>query len=249
VWKDIIRFHWIYWPAMLKSAWYELPKNILTTGFFTVDWQKISKSLWNAIDPVEFSNKYSKDLLALYLLSSFNIWQDWDFDQKQAILTYNAKLANNLWNLVNRVVVLSLKLQENSWILDWESNQNWLIKYIKSFDKNLKEYNLKKSIDESFKFLDEINNYTTEKEPWKTIKENENETTKVLYIIAEWLRQVGLNLYVFFPEKMTEMFEKLGLQNYKNRLENWDLEKLREEKVIFEIKEKWNNLFERIDIK
>ena len=249
VWKDIIRFHWIYWPAMLKSAWYELPKSILTTGFFTVDWQKISKSLWNAIDPVEFSNTYSKDLLTLYLLSSFNIWQDWDFDQKQAILTYNAKLANNLWNLVNRVVVLSLKLQENSWILDWESNQNWLIEYIKSFDKNLKEYNLKKSIDESFKFLDEINNYTTEKEPWKTIKENENETTKVLYIIAEWLRQVGLNLYVFFPEKMTEMFEKLGLQNYKNRLENWDLEKLREEKVIFEIKEKWNNLFERIDIK
>jgi methionyl-tRNA synthetase len=61
---------------MLKSAGYELPKNILTTGFFTVDGQKISKSLGNAIDPVEFSEKYSKDLLTLYLLSSFNIGQD-----------------------------------------------------------------------------------------------------------------------------------------------------------------------------
>ncbi len=272
VWKDIIRFHWIYWPAMLKSAGYELPKKILTTGFFTVDWQKISKSLWNVIDPVEFSKKYSKDLLTLYLLSSFNIGQDWDFDQKQAILTYNAKLANNLGNLVNRVIVLSLKLQ-TSWILNqqgslapckslnqgskdpcWQNSQGakdpcWQIDFIKNFDKNLENYNLKQSLDLSFKYLDEINNYTTEKEPWKIIKENEEETVEILYTIAEWLRQVGLNLYVFFPEKMIEMFEKLGLKNYKIRLENGELEKLREEKVIFEIKEKGKNLFDRIDVK
>jgi len=256
VWKDIIRFHWIYWPAMLKSAGYELPKKILTTGFFTVDWQKISKSLWNAIDPVEFSEKYSKDLLTLYLLSSFNIGQDWDFDQKQAVLTYNAKLANNLGNLVNRVVVLSLKLNNlltpSVGIKDFSSpdKENWgLLSYIKNFDINLKNYNLKNSIDESFKFLDELNNYTTEKEPWKTIKEDEEGTREVLYTIAEWLRQVWLNLYTFFPEKMSEMFEKLGLQDYKQRLENWELEKLRTESIVFEIKEKWNNLFERIDVK
>jgi methionyl-tRNA synthetase len=59
---------------------------------------------------VQFSEEYSKDLLTLYLLSSFNIGQDGDFDQKQAVLTYNAKLANNFGNLVNRVVVLTLKL-------------------------------------------------------------------------------------------------------------------------------------------
>jgi len=108
--KDIIRFHAIYWPAMLLSAGYALPKHILTTGFFTVDGQKISKSLGNVIDPVAFSEKYSRDMLTLYLLSSFNIGQDGDFDQKQALLTYNAKLANNLGNLVNRVVVLALKI-------------------------------------------------------------------------------------------------------------------------------------------
>ncbi len=87
----------------------KLPKNILTTGFFTVDWQKMSKSLWNVIDPVEYSEIYSKDVLTLYLLSGFNIWYDWDFDNKQALFIYNAKLANNFGNLENRVVVLSLK--------------------------------------------------------------------------------------------------------------------------------------------
>ncbi len=248
VWKDIIRFHGIYWPAMLKSAWYELPKNILTTGFFTVDWQKISKSLGNAIDPVEFSEKYSKDLLTLYLLSSFNIGQDWDFDQKQAILTYNAKLANNLGNLLNRVVVLSLKLPHPNPLLKGERTIWELDNYIKNFDESLKNYNLKNAIDESFKFLDELNNFTTEKEPWKLIKTDEEKTREILYTIAEWLRQVALNLYVFFPEKMIELFEKLGLNDYKNRLENWELEKLREEKTIFKIKEKGKPLFERFDI-
>ena len=249
VWKDIIKFHGIYWPAMLKSAWLELPKKILTTGFFTIDWQKISKSLWNAIDPVEFSEKYSKDMLTLYLLSSFNIGQDWDFDQKQAILTYNAKLANNLWNLLNRVVVLSLKLKENPWVLDLENIlEEEKNNYIKDFNEAIKNYNLKNSLDLSFSFLDYLNDFATKKEPWKIIKEDEKKAREILYTIAEWLRQVALNLYVFFPEKMTELFEKLGLKDYKKRLENWELENLRKQKTIFKITEKGKNLYERFDL-
>lgn len=251
VWKDIIRFHAIYWPAMLMSAGYELPKQILTTGFMTVDWQKISKSLWNVIDPVEFSEKYSKDLLTLYLLTAFNIWQDWDFDQKQAVLMYNAKLANNLWNLLNRVVVLSLKL-ENPLVLKWElSNSNLgFSEYNSNFNKNINEFNLKISLDETFKFLDSLNNFTTEKEPWQTIKDDskQEETREVLYTIAEWLRQVWLNLYAFFPEKMWEMFSKLGLEWYVEQLEDWKLEELRNKKETFKIKEKWEALFNRVEI-
>ncbi len=262
--KDIIRFHGIYWPAMLKSAWYELPKQILTTGFFTINWQKISKSLWNAIDPVEFTKKYSKDLLTLYLLSSFNIWQDWDFDEKQAVLAYNAKLANNLWNLLNRVVVLSLKLSEKAWELFWEiltdkeeivdlqKINNWLSKKVvlQEFEENMDKYDLKKSLEINFFTLDLLNDFITKSEPWQTIKQEEKteETRQVLYIVAEWLRQVWLNLYTFFPEKITEMFEKLWLKNYKNILENWWFEELKNKVEIFKIIEKGNPLFERIEI-
>ena len=253
--KDIIRFHAIYWPAMLLSAWYELPKQILTTWFFTVDGQKISKSLWNVIDPVEFSQEYSKDLLTLYLLSSFNIGQDWDFDKKQAILTYNAKLANNLGNLVNRVVVLSLKLSESAWKLSPHPNPlpkgegiESLEKYCSDFDKLFKEYNLIWALDESFIFLDVLNKYADEKEPWKLIKEDEEKTREVLYTIAEWLRQVWLCLFAFFPEKMSEMFEKLWLENYREELEKWNLENLRNKTEVFNIKEKWEPLFKRFDV-
>lgn len=255
--KDIIRFHAIYWPAMLKSAWYELPKNILTTWYFTVDWQKISKSLWNVIDPVEFSAKYSKDLLTLYMLSSINIGQDGDFDQKQAILTYNAKLANNLGNLVNRVVVLTLKLD---WVLEkwlfienYKINAEQLLNIVELKSNNeqcFDEYLLKWVLDESFKYLDKLNKFADETQPWQTIKDETKleETKEVLYTIAEWLRQVWLALYPFFPEKMSEMFKKLWLEKYSERLEDGELEKLISETPIFEIKEKWENLFNRIEI-
>lgn len=278
VWKDILRFHAIFWPAMLKSAWYDLPKQILATGYFTIDWQKISKSLWNVIDPVEFTQKYSKDLLTLYLLSSFNIWQDWDFSEKQAILTYNSKLANNLWNLVNRVVVLALKLSEKNWILEIKNelnnfykineknekiyNNHYLInKYwlwaelwrtIESLylliNNYIKNYDLKWYLDNIFLFLDKLNKFAEEKKPRIMIKEDEEGTREVLYTLSEWLRQVWLCLYPFFPDKMGEMFEKLWLENYSEDLENWWLEELRNKTEIFKIKEKWEVLFKRFDI-
>ncbi len=247
--KDIIRFHAIYWPAMLKSAGYELPQQILTTGFFTVDGQKISKSLGNVIDPVEFSQEYSKDLLTLYLLGSFHIWQDGDFDQKQAILMYNAKLANNLWNLLNRVVVLALKL---GGVLDLQTqiNVTQMMKNIQTIHADFQNYNLKEVLDKVFVILDELNNFTTQKEPWQMIKDETklDETKEVLYTIAEWLRQVGLVLYPFFPEKMWEMFARLGLKDYVEQLESGKLTELTSQKVPFFITEKWEPLFSRFDV-
>lgn len=289
--KDIIRFHAIYWPAMLASAYHlweekdgvvhykntdlqKLPQNILTTWFFTVDGQKISKSLWNVIDPVEFSKKYSKDLLTLYLLSSFHIWQDGDFSEKQALLTYNAKLANNLGNLVNRVVVLALKIWGflEKWKLrryngismewdKWEYNNKYfsiesdnilekidVLKY--ELSEDFERFNLKWILDESFKFLDTLNKFADEKEPWQTIKDETKleETREVLYTIAEGLRQVWLALYPFFPEKMSEMFAKLGLEDYTEILEKGELQKLIEKTETFVIREKGEPLFLRFEV-
>lgn len=265
--KDIIRFHAIYWPAMLKSAWYELPKNILTTWFFTVDWQKISKSLGNVIDPVEFSQKYSRDLMSLYLLSAFPIGQDWDFSEEQAITMFNAKLANNLGNLLNRVLVLSLKIggelkkpkdlkyeaylyNENK---DWEIDNviwnplSWTNKLKRFTIKKFELYDLKWVLDDVFKYCDIINNYTTKEEPWKMISEwKTEEAEKVLYIIAEWLRNIAILFYPFFTEKMSEMLVRLWLEDYPQELEHWKMEELLARSETFKIKEKWEPLYMRI---
>lgn len=196
---------------MLLSAELVLPKQVLTTGFFTVDGQKISKSLGNVIDPVEFIKKYNKDLLVMYLLSSFHIGQDGDFSEKDAVLTYNAKLANNLGNLVNRVVVLTLKL--NSTLQESVNGEveKRLEETKSSFYGSFERYVLKDSLDAVFTFLDSLNKYVDEKAPWALIKDESNheEVKHILYTVAESLRQVGLFLYPFFPEKMSELFSKL----------------------------------------
>lgn len=194
-----------------------LPSQILTTGYFTVDGQKMSKSLGNVIEPIAYSEQYSKELLILYMLSGFPIGSDGDYSKKDAILTFNAKLANNLGNLVNRVVVLALKMDG---VLDARLSEIDDSYFALQIQKEFDAFHLKGVLDTAFKFLDEVNKYTDEKEPWKMIKDAElnKETLQVLSSIAESLRQVGFVLYPFFPEKMTEMFTKLGLSEYCERL-------------------------------
>lgn len=313
VWKDIIRFHAIFWPCMLASyfglweTWKDLklhykdsdriylPTTILTTWYFTVDWQKMSKSLGNVIEPVEYINTYSKDLLILYILSTLPIWLDWDYDKNQAIITFNARLANNLWNLLNRVIVLWLKIWgelknanssnfllkqtktcsnpnsdecQNSWVSEFAEKENysfisknleWKITlvwwdilwhipiYLEDVKKLFNEYNLKWVLDKVFEFCDILNNYTTKEEPWKMISEwNTEEAEKVLYIIAEWLRNIAILLYPFFTEKMSEMLLRLWLEDYPKLLEQWKMEELLARNETFIIKEKWEPLYMRI---
>jgi len=263
IWKDIVRFHAIFWPAMLASyfdLWEEkdwvlhykkednekLPTQILTGWFFTVDGQKMSKTIWNVIEPVWYSTEYSKELLTLYMLSAFSIWNDWDYDRKDAILNYNAKLANNFGNLLNRVVVLGGKL----WC-ELKAGQTQGIaptEYNKIFSQKLLKYDLKSALDETFIFLDSLNKYVDETKPWELIKNNTEKAEEVLFDLAEWIRQVWLNLYCFFPEKMGELFNRLGLENYVEELEKGILEELRNKKEIFKLEKKDWVLFEKFEL-
>ena len=107
--KDIARFHAIYWPAMLESAGLPQPQKEIVTGFFTIDGQKMGKSLGNAINPVEVVETYGRDALVFYLLHDIPIGTDGDFSTDRFQHTYDAILCNAWGNLVNRVVTLCVK--------------------------------------------------------------------------------------------------------------------------------------------
>jgi methionyl-tRNA synthetase len=140
---------------------------------------------------------------------------------------YNAKFANNFGNLLNRAVVLSLKLgidvslkRSNMDTKDVLHTQ--LQDYVEKFDTALKTFDLKSALDSTFKYLDEVNLFVTKKEPWNLLKYEDKleEFKEIIYITLESVRQVALNLYAFFPEKMLEVFRALNLPGYENRLEN-----------------------------
>ncbi len=109
--KDILKFHAILWPAMLKSAGLPLPAQVLVHGHFTVGGVKLGKSNGNAIDPLELKKKYPVDAIRYSLLTEFQLGNDGDFSVERLEALYNGVLGNNYGNLLNRVIHLSNKKQ------------------------------------------------------------------------------------------------------------------------------------------
>ena len=250
--KDIIRFHGIYWPAMLWSAGYEAPHKLLVTWYLTLDGQKISKSLGNVINPVEYIEKYFRDMLVLYLFSAFPIGEDGDFSQEQAILAYNAKLSNNLWNLLNRFIALSLKLE---WKISWIDASTMEAPFLgRDFDisksqtyKTLMEnYDLKWSLDFSFQYASEINKYVDDMAPWKISTDTDEwkeQLNEVLFYLVANLRRLAIMLLPFFDTKMRELLSRIGTP-YDDTLslsENLELSP-----TLFHVTEKWEPLYMRL---
>lgn len=240
--KDIVRFHGIYWPAMLWSAGYDAPKKLLTTGYFTVDGQKMSKTIGNVIDPVEYISEYSRDMLSLYLFSAFPIGEDGDFSHEQAVLMYNAKLSNNLWNLLNRFIALSLKLDgkiEGSVWKVWNKKIDVYTWFMDSCE-------LKNALELAFEYASEINKYVDENTPWKIsidTEEDRKNLEDILFILIANLRKIALMLLPFFGTKMRELLDRIGVP-YDDTITL--AENLFRDPSIFTVKEKGEPLYMRI---
>jgi methionyl-tRNA synthetase len=100
--KDILRFHAVYWPAFLLSAGIAPPLGVFAHGWWTVEGQKMSKSLGNVVDPYEMVGKYGADAFRYFLLREVSFGLDGDFSEKELIKRANSELADKLGNLLNR---------------------------------------------------------------------------------------------------------------------------------------------------
>jgi methionyl-tRNA synthetase len=105
--KDIIKFHCAIWPAMLMSAGLPLPKHVYAHGFWTVKGEKMSKSLGNVVDPVKLTEKYPLDAIRYFLIRQVPFGEDGDFSEEALVERLNNELADELGNLVNRVLTLA----------------------------------------------------------------------------------------------------------------------------------------------
>ena len=111
--KDILRFHAIFWPAFLLSANLKLPKKVFAHGWWTIDGEKMSKSLGNVIDPVYLVEKYGVDQIRYFLLREIPFGEDGNFSELSLIKRLNSDLTNDLGNLIQSIVFSSIKLDRN----------------------------------------------------------------------------------------------------------------------------------------
>jgi methionyl-tRNA synthetase len=168
--KDIIKFHAILWPAMLKSAGYEFPKTVLVHGFFTVNGQKIGKSNNNAINPIELAEKYGIDAVKYALLSEFKLGNDGDFSLERLQVKYDNDLGANWGNLHNRIHHLAGKYGITNENLA-DISDDTLRHELQNADT---QYNLHFARLELFEAIQTVNalaafgnKYLTEQKPWE----------------------------------------------------------------------------------
>lgn len=188
--KGITRFHAVYWPAFLLSAGLELPKTIFVHEYFTVNGQKMSKTIGNVIDPLDLLQTYSTDAIRYYFLASFSPFSDGDFSLERFKEVYNADLANGLGNLVARVAAMAKDLRINP----PKKSEEVSPEVKKLFQQR---YEFDQTLAKIWKRIKSCDVLINEKRVWKL--EGKEREEILLHLIAE-IRQIASDLTFLLPD-------------------------------------------------
>jgi methionyl-tRNA synthetase len=254
--KDILRFHTVYWPTMLLSAGIPLPKSVFAHGWWTVEGQKMSKSMGNAIDPAWLVEKFGVDAIRYFLLREVPFGLDGDFSFKALIHRINGDLANDLGNLLNRTMGMVNRYFDGVVPAFTEEGPEdkavveTIERVFREVDEHITNMAFNKALMTMWELVSALNKYIDETAPWALAKDEarKGRLGSVLYTVLDGMRLVSLLLYPFMPETAVKMRRQLGTKAELEKSDVAELRKIRTYESGHKLGEA-EQLFPRIDEK
>ncbi|HEY4896879.1 MAG TPA: methionine--tRNA ligase [Solirubrobacteraceae bacterium] len=212
--KDILRFHTVYWPALLMAAEIELPEHVFVHGFLLMEGEKMSKSLGNVLDPFAVIERFGADALRFYLLRDVPFGQDGSVSTAAFELRYESELANELGNLASRTIGMLERYRDgalSSGPLDPALAEDFA-GLAERVAGHIDRAELTLALEEIWQRVRRLNRYVEEQAPWRLAKEAERaeELDLVLRTLAEGLRTVTVLLWPYLPASAERLLAALG---------------------------------------
>ncbi|HZS40369.1 MAG TPA: methionine--tRNA ligase [Polyangia bacterium] len=206
--KEIIRFHAVYWPAFLMAADLPLPTTVFAHGWWTVDGEKMSKTLGNVVDPLKLSQDIGVDAFRYFVLREVPLGSDGDFSHEALITRYNAELCNDLGNLLNRTLGMVSKYQFNAIANSGKALCNDVTNYSARFAEAMEALAPSKALEEIWRLVRRANEFIDKEAPWKQDRAGQE---RILGEVLEVCRALSHLTSPFMPERAAEMQRQLGL--------------------------------------
>lgn len=211
--KDILKFHAVFWPIMLKAMGLPLPKQVLAHGWWQKEGAKISKSTGNIVDPVAVINEWGVDAFRFYVVRELDIGPDGNWTDTGFKARYQAELANGLGNLVNRS--LSMLKRYRQGIVPARSDElaGEAARVVADTRASLENHRLQAALLAIWSLITRANQYVDQTAPFKLAKNPAQAARldEVLYNLAETCRVLAVLLWPFLPGTATKIYAQLGL--------------------------------------
>jgi len=213
--KDIIRFHCVFWPAMLLSAGYDVPRQLFVHGYLLLDDRKISKSLGNVVDPLELIDVYGADAVRFWSARAVSFGQDGSVSIESLHERYERELANDLGNLLSRTTAMIARFLGGD--LPARPSDDSPVRALTAglgadIAARLDEYDLTGALERIWEVVRGLNRHVEMQAPWRLAEEGSERGAleQTLYDLADGLSVVAIALASYLPETAARILEALG---------------------------------------